>query len=410
MSSPPSRNLRVAIVTTHPVQYHGPWFRKLTAASGLDLEVLFACDHGTKPSFDAGFNATFAWDRKLTDGYRHEFLPNLHPKPGPQGYWSRTNPVLWNRIHPKHVDAVIVFGWGFASTMIAVAAARAHGVPVLMHSESNLGPFTRPPWKTALRRATLTALFSQCEAFLAVGSMGREMYLAYGASPEQVFLANYCADNEFFGETHTRLAPQRHELRAALGVHDDRPIIVCSGKLFPDKEPLELLEAFARIRRERPARLVFLGDGPLRGDVERVARSSGLADDVQITGFRNQSELGCVYAAADLMAFPSKRETWGIVINEAMLFGLPVICSDQVTAHRDLVIPGVTGDTYPSGNVDALAQLLALRLGDPARMRTMGTEGRTRIQSWNYDVATANTVAAVRYAVSRARPQDGGRA
>ena len=126
--------------------------------------------------------------------------------------------------------------------------------------------------------------------------------------------------------------------------------------------------------------------------------------------FRNQSELGCVYAAADLMAFPSKRETWGIVINEAMLFGLPVICSDQVTAHRDLVIPGVTGDTYPSGNVDALAQLLALRLGDPARMRTMGTEGRTRIQSWNYDVATANTVAAVRYAVSRARPQDGGRA
>jgi glycosyltransferase involved in cell wall biosynthesis len=401
MSSRPSRKHRVAIVTTHPVQYHGPWFRKLTEAANVDLEVLFACDHGTKPSFDPGFNATFAWDRKLTDGYRHEFLPNVHPNPGPHGYWNRTNPALWNRVHRRNMDAVIVFGWGFASTMIAVAAARAHGVPVLMHSESNLGPFTRPPWKTALRRATLSALFSQCDAFLAVGSMGREMYLAYGAAPEQVFLANYCADNDFFESERARLMPRREELRTALGVTDTRPIVVCSGKLFPDKEPLELLEAFARVRQEQPARLVFLGDGPLRGEVERAAKSHGIEGDVVITGFRNQRELGEIYAAADLMAFPSKRETWGIVVNEAMLFGLPVICSDQVTAHRDLIVPGVTGDTYRSGDARGLADVLALRLSDPPRMRAMGAEGRTRIRSWNYDEATANTVSAIEYAVDR---------
>lgn len=401
MSSPPLRKLRVAIVATHPVQYHGPWFRKLSAAPEIELEVLFACDHGTKPSFDAGFNATFAWDRNLTDGYRHEFLPNVHPHPGPHGFWNRTNPALWNRIHRRNMDAVIVFGWGFASTMIAVAAARAHGVPVLMHSESNLGPFTRPAWKTALRRGALTALFSQCDAFLAVGSMGRELYRSYGAAAEQVFLANYCADNEFFNGEHARQLPRRLLLRKALGVDDDRPIVVCSGKLFPDKEPLELLEAFVRVRRERPVRLVFLGDGPLRHDVERVARERGVSEDVLITGFRNQRELGEIYAAADLLAFPSKRETWGIVVNEAMLFGLPVVCSDQVTAHRDLVLPGITGDTYPSGDASALAELLSLRLGEPARLRQMGAEGRLRIQSWNYDVATENTVSAIRYAVTR---------
>jgi glycosyltransferase involved in cell wall biosynthesis len=383
------------------VQYHGPWFRKLAALPGIELRVLFCCDHGTKPSFDSGFNATFAWDRPLTDGYAHEFLPNVHPKPGPQSFWSRTNPVLWERIHPQRVDAVIVFGWGFASTLIALAAARAHGVPAIMHSESNLGPITRPPWKTAVRGATLTGLFGQCDAFLAVGSKGREMYEAYGAATEQVFIANYCADNEFFEGERTRLAPRRAELRAALGVDDDRAILVCPGKLFPDKEPLELVEAFAEVRRKRPARLVFLGDGPLRDDVTRAARERGIGDDVLITGFKNQREIGEVYAAADLMAFPSKRETWGIVVNEAMLFGLPVVCSDQVTAHHDLVEPGVTGDTYPSGNARALASVLERRLAEPATMRSMGEAGLVRVRGWNYDVATANTAAAIGYAVER---------
>ncbi|MBM4373481.1 MAG: glycosyltransferase family 4 protein [Deltaproteobacteria bacterium] len=403
MSSPPSRRRRVALVTTHPVQYHGPWFRRLAANAGVELQVLFACDHGTKPSFDAGFNATFAWDRLLTDGYRHEFLPNVHPDPGPHGFWNRTNPVLWSRIHPREFDAVIVFGWGFASALLAVAAARAHGVPVVMHSESNLGPYTRPPWKTAARKAMLSALFSQCDAFLSVGSKGHEMYLAYGAEPEQVFIANYCADNDFFEGERERLAPERPALRSALGVEDERPVLVCSGKLFPDKEPLELLEAFAIVRRERPARLVFLGDGPLRRDVERVARERGVGDDVVITGFRNQRELGAAYAAADMMVFPSKRETWGIVVNEAMLFGLPVICSDQVTAHHDLVVPGVTGDTYPSGDSVALASILSKRLADPTTLRRMGARGLERIRGWNYDVATQHTIEAIEFAVTRAR-------
>lgn len=403
MSSPRSAKRRVALVTTHPVQYHGPWFRRLAASEGVDLSVLFACDHGTKPSFDAGFNATFAWDRQLTDGYRHEFLPNVHPDPGPHGFWNRTNPVLWRRLNPREFDAVIVFGWGFASALLAVAAARAHGVPVIMHSESNLGPITRPPWKSALRKTTLTALFRQCDAFLAVGSKGREMYLTYGAEAEQVFLANYCADNDFFEAERERLGPRRLDLRRALGVSDERPILVCSGKLFPDKEPIELLEAFAKVRREREARLIFLGDGPLRGDVERVAREHGIADDVVVTGFRNQRELGEVYAAADMMVFPSKRETWGIVVNEAMLFGLPVICSDQVTAHHDLVVPGETGDTYPSGDASALARLLSRRLADPVGMRAMGAKGLERIRGWSYDVATSHTVEAIEYALGRER-------
>jgi glycosyltransferase involved in cell wall biosynthesis len=144
-----------------------------------------------------------------------------------------------------------------------------------------------------------------------------------------------------------------------------------------------------------------LGDGPLRGDVERVARERGVAEDVVITGFRNQRELGEVYAAADVMVFPSKRETWGIVVNEAMLFGLPVICSDQVTAHHDLVVPGVTGDTYRSGDADGLAARLSRLLASPDEMRQMGARGLERIRDWNYDVATAHTVQAIEHAIVR---------
>lgn len=394
------RRRRIAIVTTHPVQYHGPWFRKLAADERVDLKVLFACDHGQKPSFDAGFNATFEWDRPLTDGYAHEFLPNIHPKPGPQSFFSRTNPILWRRLRPEFYDAAIVFGWGYLSTLIALAAAEAHGVATVMHSESNLGPRGRPPWKARARKAVLTALFRRVDAFLAVGTLGREMYAAYGAPPERVFVAPYAADNEFFEAERERLEPHRDALRAELGVTDDRPIVVSSGKLLEDKAPLDLVRAFAKVRRERAAKLVFLGDGPLRGEVLEVARHEGVVDDVAITGFRNQRELGRVYVASDLLAFPSRRETWGIVINEAMLFGLPVICSDQVTAHHDLVTPGVTGDVYPVGDVEALASLMAKRLAAVQCSRALGREGQRRIAAFSYDQCVEGTVAAVDAAIA----------
>jgi glycosyltransferase involved in cell wall biosynthesis len=359
---------------------------------------LFACRHGQVDSYDTEFNATFRWKRPLTEGYRHEFLPGVHPRPSPRGFWRLTNPVLWKRIDLENFDVVLTWGWGYASAWLAVAAASAHRVRVLLLGESHDGSLApRPPWKDVARRMILAQLFRQVDAFLAIGSRNREFYRSFGVPEERIFLAPYAVDNAFFTEYCDRLLPRRAELRRALGVEDGRPIIVCSGKLIERKAPLDLLRAFARVREEVPAKLVFLGDGRLRGALQSLSRELDVAEDVYITGFRQQDNMCEIYVAADLMVFPSHFETWGLVLNEAMLFGLPVICSSGVTAHQDLVLEGTTGNVYPLGDIPRLSALLRERLLDGEKTRAMGVKARERIQQWGFEQSVAATADAVRY-------------
>lgn len=395
--------MRLALAVSHPIQYMCPWFRALAAAPEIDLTVLFFSDHAQKPSHDPGFNATFQWDRPLTEGYRHEFLRNIHPRGGPFGFFHQVNPGLWSRLRADRFDAMMVFGWGLASSWIAVAAARAHRVPILLHSESNLVPWQRAAWKEPIRRAVLRALFSQVAAVLAIGSRSARLFEAHGVPRERVFLAPYAVDNDFFLAERALHTPRRDEHRRALGITDERPVLVVSGKLIPRKAPLDALRAFARVRASRPTTLIYLGDGPLRADVEAEARRLGVDRDVVITGFRNQREMAPVYVASDVFVFPSHYDTWGLVLNEGLLFGLPAVCSTAIGATDDLIERGHSGELFAPGDWQGLADVLDRLLADPARRRTMGGLGFEKIRTWTFARGVEATVDALRSVRNRVR-------
>jgi glycosyltransferase involved in cell wall biosynthesis len=115
-----------------------------------------------------------------------------------------------------------------------------------------------------------------------------------------------------------------------------------------------------------------------------------------LLGFRNQSELPAIYAAADVLVLPSDRqETWGLVINEAMAAGLPVIASDAVGCVPDLITPGVTGDRFPTGDVDALAAALRALIDDPTRGPRMAAGAVARISEYSAGRAAAGVMEAV---------------
>ncbi|HPA96824.1 MAG TPA: glycosyltransferase family 4 protein, partial [Thermoanaerobaculia bacterium] len=118
----------------------------------------------------------------------------------------------------------------------------------------------------------------------------------------------------------------------------------------------------------------------------------------------NQSRIAEAYAAADCLVLPSDRgETWGLVVNEAMVCGLPAVTSDQVGCAPDLIRAGETGWSYPCGDVAALASLLRRVAGDPGRSRTMGAAARELVRT-RYGVADAveGTLAALRFVTGRA--------
>jgi glycosyltransferase involved in cell wall biosynthesis len=130
--------------------------------------------------------------------------------------------------------------------------------------------------------------------------------------------------------------------------------------------------------------LVFAGDGPLRESLEAEARSLGIENHVRFLGFVNQSALPEVYTASDLLVLPSEFEAWGLVVNEAMVCGVPAVVSDQVGARLDLIAPGTTGEIFPTGNQDALAVVLGRRLADREGLKRMGEAARKRMETWSY--------------------------
>jgi glycosyltransferase involved in cell wall biosynthesis len=212
--------------------------------------------------------------------------------------------------------------------------------------------------------------------------------------PERMWPARYCVDNERLQRRADELRPHRDAIRARFGIRDGAPVVLFAGKLIEKKQPLLLIDAFARARRDLDAWLLIAGDGPLRAECEAlVARLR--VPNVVFAGFLNQTELPDAYAAADMFVLPSKlHETWGLVVNEAMNFGLPVVVSDKVGCATDLVRPGRNGFITAHDGPAALAHPLSTLIADPAKRARYRAESRRIIDAYTIAAAADGIVAA----------------
>ena len=382
---------RLAIFTSHPIQYQAPLFRALAASGVVEPTVYFGSRHGVDVAMDAGFGHAFRWDVPLLDGYEHAFLPNTASAPDVPRFrgvrLSGADAVLARGNH----DAVLLLGWQTFAHVQMLRAAWRIGLPVIVRGESTLGRAPgggarasahRTVW-LPLRQRLYRAAFERVQAFLVIGSRNREYYRSFGVPDEKLFWAPYAVDNDRFALPPTERAAARARIRSRLGVGSDALLVASSAKLIERKRPLDLVDAVAALRdRGIDAHGLFIGDGEERTAIERRATAHRVRSAVTIAGFVNQRELPSWYAAADTLVLPSdSRETWGLVVNEAMAAGLPVVVSDAAGCSPDLVREGENGFTYVCGNVAALADRLA-------SIAALGPEGRSELGNRSRDIVT----------------------
>jgi glycosyltransferase involved in cell wall biosynthesis len=371
--------LRLAAIVSHPIQYQAPLFRALAAIPGINLRVFFCCKWGIEGYLDPEFKVNVAWDVPLLDGYHSTFLKNVSPSPGPDDPLGLINPGVVARIMNDRFDAIWIHGWSLATNWMAIAAASMTHIPILLRGESNgLSEPTGP--RLAVKRAVLKMLFARIAGFLAIGTYNRDFYRSYGVPKERIFSTPYAVDNDFFFRSAAMLAGHKRELRERERIAPELPLTLFSGKLIERKGPMDLLQAFASLPNGGAA-LAFAGDGPLRGELERFVQDRHI-DNVHFFGFRNQTEMPACYAMADALVLPSASETWGLAINEAMCFGLPIIASDKVGATADLVKDGFNGFVYPAHDLAKLAQSLQVIISERDRRREMGCRSREIINQW----------------------------
>ena len=383
--------MRIAILTSHVIQYQTPLFRKFAAMPGIDLTVYFCWDFGVRKTYDAQFGMQIEWDIPLLDGYRYIFLKNRSPKPS-SGFWGQVNPSIIRELRKGKYDAILVYGWNSFTNWLAFFTAFIYQTPVFLHGENPLNQErVRNRFKKYLKRAILGWLFTRVSALPYIGEENRKFYKQYGVPDAKLFFTPYAVDNERFMAESYRLASRKSEFKRELGITSSQPVILFVGKFIDKKRPLDLLKAYEKLitdnrqpTTKQPA-LVFVGDGELRPKLEEYTKKCWL-ENVHFVGFKNQTELPKYYTLADVFVLPSGTgETWGLVVNEAMCFGLPVVVSDVVGCGSDLVHRNENGFIFRLGNIDELAVCIRKLVESRDRVESFGKRSKEIIARYSHE-------------------------
>lgn len=254
----------------------------------------------------------------------------------------------------------------------------------------------RPLWKRAIKRGFLPLFFKGISAFLPIGSLNKKYYRHYGVADGKMFLTPYAVDNEFFCNASNKLVGKKENLKQKLGLSTNLPLILYASKLIPRKGAMDLLKAYHLIHDKVDAALVLVGDGVERSVLEAYTKDHNLKN-VHFVGFKNQTELPNYFAIGDVFVLPSSDESWGLVINEAMNFGLPIITTDKVGAAPDLVKHEENGFIYPVGDIEKLAEYLSKLLQEPELREKMRRRSLEIIAKWSYREDIEGILAALQY-------------
>ena len=404
MANDPSRPLRLGILNSHVIQYFTPLYREMAVGQVIEPIVLFCSREGAEAYLDPGFaNTQIAWDVPLLEGYTHEWLANWSPLQSRRGFFRLINPSVIVKMRALQLDALLVHGHQHATTLIAIAAARMSRIPVLMRSDAQRHVQRGAPQtglKPAAKAAFLPRLYRLIDAFLSVGSRNRDYYESYGVPPKRIFHAPFSIDNDRFAQP-----VDVPSFIAANGLEPDRVTILYAGKFRRIKRVIDLLRAFQVVQLQGlKAQLVLIGDGEERGSLEAYVRENHVSF-VTFAGFVNQRSLPQWMHAADLFVLPSEVEPWGLVVNEAMAAGLPIIASTAAGATADLVQDGRTGFRFVPRDVAELSRRLEQLISDSAMRTAMSVNARQHIQNWSYRETIRGYEEAVRFVCRKASPE-----
>ena len=386
------RQYKVTVVAPTCYYYQSDLFRDLTESPRISLKVYFCSEEGlTGQDVSRLHETTGDWGvgKELLDGFNYKFLKNYSPIGSYLKRFGLFNVGIWKEIKRESPDVVVLLAWNNPTFWLALLACSFYKIPVLYMTDAN--------WEVELSKGKMQArlkgallrriLFNRCLGFLCSGTANRRLFGHWGVAHEKLVDFAYSWGYQHFIDTAVELEPQRPKLRAELGIPEDSFVIIYCGRLSKEKNLFHLFDAFHRVRSPNKT-LVVVGDGNLKKPLLEFCANHHL-DSVHFFGFQQRSQISKFYTISDALVLPSIRETWGIVVSEAMCFGLPPVISENVGAGEDLVEHGYNGFRYNHEEVETLANHLEQLMEfseeqkELFRSRSLG-----RIKEWsNRDLA-----------------------
>jgi glycosyltransferase involved in cell wall biosynthesis len=380
---------KLVIVTEIIAPYRIPVFNALGRGREIDLHVIFLSEN------DASLRQWRVYKDEIK--FQYEVLPSWRQRFG--GYNVLLNRGVFSALNQIRPDVVLCGGYNYLASWQSAGWAKAHRVPLLLWSES-----------TALDRRgghrvvefLKKHFLGLCEAFVAPGKSASQYLKDLGIPDERIFISPNAVDNHLFATSAEDARRGESQVRARLSLPLRYFLYV--GRLVRAKGLFELVEAHAQLNDEIRAKvgLVFVGDGPDRSElIEQASRIT--PGTIQFPGFVQRDGLPEFYALADALIFPTHSDTWGLVVNEAMACGLPVIATSVAGCVADLVQDGWNGFVVPPGDPSQLAAAMARLAGDSPLRVEMGARSTQRVEAYSPEAWAEGLVKVVESVCARER-------
>ncbi len=372
--------MRLAIISTHPIQYYAPIFKLLHQHKKLEIMVFYTWGKAGLNPNDPGFGRKINWDIPLLEGYDFQFERNTAKKPGSHGFWGIKNPDLIKNIKAWQADALLVFGWAYQSHLQALIHFK-NKIPVFFRGDSTLLD-KKNSAKNSIKTFLLRLIYSRVDHAFYVGTNNKAYFNYYGLKERQLSFAPHAIDNERFA---AEKPVEATTLRKKLGIGSEEIMILFAGKLESVKNPGLLLQAFETLNQPN-THLLFVGNGPLEKELKAKKVVLKTASQIHFLDFQNQSAMPFIYQSCDLFCLPSNSETWGLAVNEAMACSKAILVSDKVGCAADLIVKGENGFIFQTGNETDLVLKLQLLCQQKAVLKAYGQASAEIIKSWNFNV------------------------
>ena len=379
----------VIFINSHPIQYFAPLYKYMNE-NGVKTKAWYCSDESIKGGLDKQFGVKVKWDIPLLEGYESQFYKNYSWKPSHStGFFGLMNFGIIKSLFKIPPSIFVVHGWNYFSHLSVILLGKMAGHTVCLRCEMPLNQeVLKTGWKMNAKKFILKHIvFPRVNNFLYIGTQNRLFYKSYGIKDDQLVFCPYSVDDQRFRREKDLLKPTVKNLKEKFGIPVDAKVILYAGKYMDKKKPMDLLHAFKALNNPS-CWLVMVGDGELRGEMEQFIKANNL-QNILLTGFINQSQVAEYYAISDVFVMCSTiGETWGLSVNEAMNFGMPVVISHLTGCAGDMVINGDNGYVFETGN----SADLALKLYNVliAKKLTMKTNPEMLVDKHSYHTIATN--------------------
>lgn len=383
---------KIAIITTHPIQYNAPFFKKL--AESFELKVFYTWGQAKNIVYDPGFGRERMWDIPLLEGYNYTFVNNVSSNPGSHHFRGIINPTLIDEINEYGAEVLLIYGWSFKSHLKAIIHFYKKKIILFRGDSTLLDEKKGLSLKKIARTLFLRWLYKKIDYALYTGEANKDYFIKYGVKKNKLFYAPHAVDNERFFDTQGIWAVEAEKWRQELGVQKSQIVILYAGKLEPKKDPEILLKAFMKCAA-LDAKLIYVGNGVLENKLKNMAKED---KRIIFLPFQNQLKMPVVYRLGNIFVLPSigPGETWGLAVNEAMACERGIIVSDKCGCAVDLVKNEINGHIFGAGDLQSLEMILLKIYENRGHIESMGNESGRIIKRWQYKLSIETIISILR--------------